>query len=783
MKYNLEAREGICFFFLSVALILLPDSEADEDRVKPTLLPQSQQTVVRQFCAECHSGDSPEGNLNLSLIMQEPIEKQADVWETVVRRLNARHMPPVDSERPTPLQYESLVQSLVSQLDQRPPDPGAPNNLRRLNRTEYQNVIRDLLGLEIDAKTLLPADELSHGFDNITVGELTPVLLNRYVSAARKVAGLVTGNPDGPTGVTYRPPADQSQEDHVPGLPLGTRGGILISHHFPKDGMYEFQVHLTRDRNEKIEGLYGDHTLEILVDREKNASFQLKAGRDHSQADAHLKQRFFVRAGQRQIGVTFVAMPKSLIETKRKPYIARFNYHRHPRQNPAVFQLSITGPFGGEKSPKRAGATRPLFAGPANGESPEAAAHRVLKRLMRLAYRRPITETDLRRPLEFFAVGFEEGGFNTGMESALSSILVSPRFLFRIEQSPATAESGDIYSLSDIALASRLSFFLWSSIPDNELLSVAEAGMLSQPEVLEQQVRRMLKDPRSSSLVTNFASQWLYLRNLDSITPDHRLYPDFDNNLRQSLRTETELFFQSVIQEDRSITDLLQADYTFLNERLAKHYGIANIYGTRFRRVELQPDSHRGGLLRHGSILTVTSYATRTSPVLRGNWVLENILGSPAPPPPDDVPELEDNQIDQSLPIRVRLSQHRADPACAPCHNLMDPIGFALENYDAIGRWRTHEDGIKLDVSGSMPNGQPYFGVKGLETSLMARPELFTSALTEKLMTFGLGRGIEPQDGPAVRRIVRQSADDGYRFSSVILGIVKSVPFRMSKTR
>ena len=522
--------------------------------------------------------------------------------------------------------------------------------------------------------------------------------------------------------------------------------------------------------------------MEILLNREQRASFEVRAGRDHTLADANLKKRVAVKAGPRKVGVTFIKKPKSLIETKRKPYIARFNYHRHPRQNPAVFQLSITGPFDASKTTETPSRKRIMIASPKEGMSPDIAAREILKQLTRLAYRRPVTEVDLERPMVFFRQGFEEGGFDAGIESALSSILVSPRFLFRVEQPPEEIASGKTYSLNDIELASRLSFFLWSSSPDEELLSLAERGKLTSPDILKQQVQRMLADVRARSLVNNFANQWLYLRNLDSITPNHRLFPDFDDNLRQAFRIETELFFESIVKENRSLTQILQADYTFLNERLAKHYQVPNIYGTRFRQVSLQPAHHRGGLLRHGSILTVTSYATRTSPVLRGNWVLENILGSAAPPPPDDVPELEENSVNQNLPIRERLSHHRANPACASCHNLMDPIGFALENYDAIGRWRTHEDGVKLDVSGSLPDGQTYSGIEGLEKSLLARPDLFVTAFTEKLITFGLGRGVEATDGPAIRKIVKEAAKDNYRFSSVILGIVNSVPFRMNKS-
>lgn len=785
MKFTFHTTSSITIVGLLLVHSAVALSRAEESSGDKNSLPKPQLALLERFCTECHDTETQEGKLDLASIFTSPIAKHSATWEKVVRKLNTRQMPPLDSDRPSSKEYVSLVSALGSSLDhhaERHPNPGPPKHLRRLNRTEYQNVIRDLLALDIDASALLPADEPSHGFDNITVDELSPVLLNRYVSAAQKISRLAVGTSGIPTGVTFRPPADETQEEHVPGLPLGTRGGMLIDYHFPQDGVYEFQVHLTRDRNEKIEGLNGTHTMEILLNREQRASFEVRAGRDHTLADANLKKRVAVKAGPRKVGVTFIKKPKSLIETKRKPYIARFNYHRHPRQNPAVFQLSITGPFDASKTTETPSRKRIMIASPKEGMSPDIAAREILKQLTRLAYRRPVTEVDLERPMVFFRQGFEEGGFDAGIESALSSILVSPRFLFRVEQPPEEIASGKTYSLNDIELASRLSFFLWSSSPDEELLSLADRGKLTSPDILKQQVQRMLADVRARSLVNNFANQWLYLRNLDSITPNHRLFPDFDDNLRQAFRIETELFFESIVKENRSLTQILQADYTFLNERLAKHYQVPNIYGTRFRQVSLQPAHHRGGLLRHGSILTVTSYATRTSPVLRGNWVLENILGSAAPPPPDDVPELEENSVNQNLPIRERLSHHRANPACASCHNLMDPIGFALENYDAIGRWRTHEDGVKLDVSGSLPDGQTYSGIEGLEKSLLARPDLFVTAFTEKLITFGLGRGVEATDGPAIRKIVKEAAKDNYRFSSVILGIVNSVPFRMNKS-
>ena len=750
-----------------------------------SLPPSTAVALLDQHCLGCHDGDSQKGDLDIEAILDVPMGKHLDSWEAIVRKTHARQMPPAGKKRPSDGEYQGLVSALVGKLDalaQEHPNPGRTETLRRLNRTEYKNAIRDLLALDIDAAKYLPADESSHGFDNITVGELSPLLLNRYLSAAQKISKLAVGSTTSPTGHTFRPPPDLSQGDHVPGLPIGTRGGMLFGYNFPQDGEYEFQVHLTRDRNEKVEGLTGTHKMEILLDRERKETFTIRPPKNrnnHNDVDAHLNTRFKVKAGPKQVVVTFVKKAYSLLETKRQPYIARFNHHRHPRRSPAVFQVSITGPLDAEgvtETPSR----RQIFGdSPGIAWNPEESARKILRRLIRLAYRRPVTDADLRRPMEFFRQGAGAGGFEAGIESALSSILVSPSFLFRKEDAPEGVKPGEVYKLGDLELASRLSFFLWSSIPDDGLLRLAEEGNLQKPQKLKAQVRRMLADPRSSSLVDNFANQWLYLRNLDSITPNHRIFPDFDDNLRQAFRRESELFFQNLLREDRSLLELIKADYTYLNERLAKHYRIPHVYGSRFRKVALKPEYHRGGLLRQGSILTVTSYATRTSPVIRGNWILENILGTPAPPPPEDVPALEENNVDQSLPIREHLSQHRENPACASCHNLMDPPGFAMENYDAIGRWRTHVEGRPLDVSGGLPDGSEFSGVGGLEKSLLRRPDLFATTFTGKLMTFALGRGVEAPDAPAIRKIVADAAKEDYRMSSIITGIVTSVPFTM----
>jgi mono/diheme cytochrome c family protein len=771
----------IAFLLIFAPLTGVPFASATEVAAVPAL--------VRQYCADCHDSDIQKGGLDLDSIREDELGRHAEVWENVIRKLRTRQMPPPDKKRPDERAYEQMISHLASSLDavsMEKPNPGRTEALRRLNRTEYRNAIRDLLELEMDAGMLLPKEDASHGFDNVTVGGLSPTLLERYISAAQKISRLAIGRPSrSEGGVTFRIPADVTQEDHVPGLPLGTRGGTVISHSFPRDAVYEIQVRLARDRNEEVEGLREEHEMVVLLDREEVKSFTIAPPRGHRNfelVDQHLKVRLPVTAGPRIVGVTFLKKGSSLFETKRQPYAARFNMHRHPRASPAVYQISINGPYdatGPGDTPSRA---RIFVSRPDTPEQDESRAEEILSILTRRAYRRPVTAEDLEGPMAFYREGYLEDGFEAGLEEALSAILVSPEFLFRIEQEPEGMPPGGAYRISDLELASRLSFFLWSSIPDDALLEAAVRGDLSKPALLEKETRRMLADPRSRALADNFAGQWLHLRNLESFNPDLRLFPDFDDNLRQSFRQETELLFDSMVREDRSVLDLLKADYTFLNERLAKHYGIPHVYGSRFRRVPLPEESRRGGVLRHGSILSVTSYATRTSPVIRGDWILQNILGTPTPPPPADVPDLDDNTVSAMLSGRERLAEHRANPACASCHNLMDPIGFALENFDAVGRWRTMEAGRPVDASGGLPDGSTFEGVRGLEQALLNRPELFVGTVTEKLMTFAQGRGMEYYDAPAVRQVVREAQADAYKFSSIIIGIVNSTPFQMRKS-
>ena len=750
----------------------------------------SSRQLMDRYCVTCHNERLETAGLDLQALDLAHVADGAETWEKVIQKLRTGTMPPSNRPQPPAADRRATVEWLETSLDAAAvadPNPGRTETLRRLNRTEYRNAIRDLLALDVDVASLLPPDESGHGFDNVTVGNLSPALLDRYISAARKISRLVVGaGATSLNAVVIRVPPDTTQEEHVPGLPIGTRGGVLVSHTFPHGGEYDIQVRLARNRTGNIGGLRDPrpHQMEVLLDRRPIATFTIVKPDDLDDAllDSDLKIRVPVTAGPHELGVTFVRTAASLLETERQPLQSHFNETRHPRQTPAVYQVSVSGPYapqgvGDTPSRNRVFACRPN----APGEE-EPCAREILGSLMRRAYRRPVAADDLEGPLAFYREARAKADFDAGIERAVAAVLINPEFLFRVELDPSQVEPGAAYRISDLELASRLSFFLWSSVPDDELLDSAIRGELSRPEELERQTRRMLADPRSYNLATNFAGQWLQLRNLASLSPNTRLYPDFDDNLRQAFREETERFFDSVVREGGGVADLLDADYTFLNERLAKHYGIPNVYGTRFRRVDLDEDSRRGGLLRHGSILSVTSYATRTSPVIRGVWILSNIFGAPPPPPLPNVPALEENSVAANLPMRERLAAHRSNPVCANCHRTIDPVGFALENFDALGRWRDYEgDSPSIDVSGGLPGVGDFHGVEGLETGLLSRPDLFAGTITEKLMTFALGRGVEHYDQPAVRRILRETEPEGYRLASLVVGIVRSVPFQMRR--
>ena len=751
-----------------------------------------QQAMVNQFCVGCHNSKAKIGGLALDGISAESPGKHPEEWEKVIRKLRGHYMPPPGVPRPDDKTYDTVLASLIKELNGAAaanPNPGRTGAVRRLTRTEYQNALRDLLAIDVDVAPLLPADESSHGFDNITVANLSPTLLERYLSAAEKVSRLAVGGPlRAPGGDTIVLPADLTQEGHFDELPVGTRGGASVPYTFPLDAEYEIQLRLSRDRDERVEGLNGPQDVELLLDDDQVKVFTVKpppADQDHHAVDQGLTIRIPVKAGPHVLGVTFPKKPWTLLDTERQPYLARFNSYRHPRTQVALYSISITGPYEA-KGPGDTPSRRRIFVcKPAKQQEEDACAKRIVTRLMRRAFRRPVTEADLQPRMKFYTEARTSGAsFESGIEMALAAVLVSPEFVFRVENDPPNVPPNTAYRISDLELASRLSFFLWSSIPDDELLDAATSGKLRTPAGLEQQVRRMLGDERSRALVNNFAEQWLYLRNVASTTPDMRLFPDFDDNLRQAFRQETELFFDSVMREDRGIPELLSAKYTFLNERLAKHYGVPNVYGSRFRRVDFDGNTGRGGLLGQGSILTVTSYATRTSPVIRGKWILENILGVPPPPPPPAVPPLKENGgSTKALSVRERLALHRANMPCAGCHRLMDPVGFSLENFDAVGRWRTIEEAKPIDSTGGLPDGSTFEGVAGLQKALLSRPDQFVSTFTEKLMTYALGRGVEYYDQPAVRKIVADARAKDYKFSSVVLGIAGSTPFQMRRTQ
>lgn len=717
----------------------------------------SDQRFVTQYCQTCHNDQLKTGGLSLQRMDSAQVSRNPETWEKVVRQLRAGMMPPSGVPRPTRTVIDEFVGHLESSLDKygaQHPNPGTIG-LHRLNRAEYANSVRDLLALDVDVSTLLPSDDSSEGFDNVADAlGVSPALLESYVGAATKISRLAVGDSSiTPSTNTWRAPGDLSQTTHIEGLPIGTRGGILFSYTFPLDAEYAFKIR-TRSAGFGVGAGALPVPIEITLD-----GMQVSPGK--SSTDFHLK----VTAGPHTVGV---AMPESDSAGVDDVYSV------YP-DNAAVTSVAITGPTnptGPGDTPSR----RKVFVCRPTSDDETACAKRILTSLATQAFRRPVRDTDLETLLSFYQEGRNSGGFERGIEAALARILVDPWFIFRFEKEPAGTPPGGIYAISDLELASRLSFFLWSSIPDAELLRLAEQNKLHDPRVLAHQTRRMLADPKSSALAGNFAGQWLYLRELKNSRPEAR---DFNDNLRQSFQRETELFFDSIVREDRNVVDLLNADYTFVDERLAQHYGIPGVYGSRFRRVKLVDDSRRG-LLGQGSILLVTSVATRTSPVARGKWVLENILGSSPPLPPPNVPALPENASTAKLvSVREKMEAHRKNPVCAACHKIMDPIGFSLENYDLTGKWRTTDGGVPVDASSQMVDGTKLSGPASLREALLSRSDVFVSTLTEKLMIYALGRGLKYYDMPAVRAVTREARRNDDRFSSIVLGIVTSAPFQM----
>ncbi len=771
--------------------------------------PPDARALLDRYCVACHNDRLQTAGLLLDHADVGHIGADGATWEKVVRKVRSGAMPPAGRNRPDEHVLDAFVAWLESELDREAathPNPGRPAD-HRLNRFEYGNAIRDLLALEIDPETLLPPDESDHGLDNIAeVLSMSPTLLQRYLVAARKISRLAVGDPAiGPGIETFDLSRGLRQDERMnEDLPYGTRGGTAIRHYFPLDGDYVVKVRLGKNfTNSKIRAIATHEEIDVLLDGAPVTRFRIGggcAGSDAAEceqtdryyrtsrydlmADEALNVRFPVTAGMHTLGVAFVR--KSVLTEGPAPTLLPPRHtsstYEAPRMD--IDYVRLEGPFdstGPGDTPSR---RRIFICRPAAGADEEPCARQILEALARRAYRRPVTDADIATLLRFYHGGHTEGGFERGIQEALTRLLISPEFLFRIERDPGRLAADAVYGISDMELASRLSFFLWSSIPDDELLDVAARGELRDPDVLQAQVRRMLADPRAAALTRNFGGQWLLVRNLKAVDPDASTYPEFDDNLRQFFQRETELFLESQMRDDRPLEELLTADYTFLNERLARFYGVPNVYGAHFRRVPMS-DPNRAGLLGHGSVLTVTSYATRTSPVVRGKYLLDNILGAPPPAPPADVPALEESDAAGHAPasMRERMAAHRRNPACAACHARIDPLGFALENFDGIGQWRTTDGTTPIDASGALPDGTTFGDPGEFRQALLAHREEFVHNFTERLLTYALGRAVQHYDMPAVRAIMRDAAADDYRWSSLVLGIARSQPFQMRKAR
>ena len=830
MSYRALLGFAVLSFALAVATAR-PGAQAPAAQPAPAA---ASAAVLKQYCATCHNERLKSGGLVIDPADVTSVGASADRWEKVVRKLRTQSMPPPGAPRPDAASYDRVATFLETELDRAEgarPHLGKLPLTHRLSRTEYQNAVRDLLALEslpreVSIDYLLPPDNISSGFDNIAdLLFMSPSNLERYLDAARKISRLAIGDPAMPVMVNiHRLDPEHPQDERVDELPFGTRGGIAVRSEFPVDGTYIVKVDV---------GAAQGHELEVLVDGERVARRSLGGGRGGPAVDAPPGQPdpsdpdptppsnarpavagrgagpvdgagaggraggrgrgaaagpiefpLTLKAGPKLIGVAFVQRTEARDEATLRPRM------RGRGTQPAINSVTISGPYNakaGGDSPSR---RRIFVCKPSSASEELPCARRILSTLARRAYRRPVNDTDLRDLMPFYERGRKEGlpagasaqggSFDLGIQKALERLLVSSQFLFRIEREPSTAAVGTAYRISDLELASRLSFFIWSSIPDDELLDAAAAGRLKDPKVLEQQVRRMLADSRSESLVTNFAAQWLYLRDIAAKQPDEILFADFDETLRTAMQRETELFISSVFRENRSVLDLLNANYTFLNERLARHYGVPNIKGSYFRRVTFPEGSVRGGLLGQGSVLTITSYSTRTSPVLRGKWVLENLLSAAPPPPPANVPSLKtETAPGKPLTLREAMTQHRAAPSCAGCHARMDPIGFAMENFDAVGRWRDRDGQQPIDATGVFPEGTKFDGIPGLKKELMRQPEQFVGTVAERLLMYAIGRNLQYYDAPTVRAVMREAKASNNTLASLVIGIAKSRPFQM----
>jgi len=763
--------------------------------------------VLDKYCITCHNDKAKTAGLQLDSLDLEHVGEHAETWEKVARKLRTGEMPPPGLPRPDPADYTDATVQLETALDAAAagkPNPGRVA-VHRLNRAEYTNAIRDLLGLEIDGRALLSSDDADQeGFDNVaSVLSVSPALLENYLSAARTISRLAVGDTSLNPGIdTFKLSKLLIQDEQMSdNLPFGSQGGTAIRYHFPLDGEYTVKVLLRREEYDYLVGMGEPHQIDIRLDGRLLKRFSVGgeakgmtmpesfAGNTQGDpefevymhtADAGLEARVPVTAGDHEVGVSFVRRfwePEGVSQPPQTGFARTTNEYYHG--NPAVEFVYIGGPYGKIEPGDSPARRRVFLCNPKDAAAEEPCAIKILSTIARRAYRRPVTEADLQTLLSFYRDGRVGQSFDAGIQQGIERILASPSFLFRIERDPAGIAPGSVYPLSDLDLASRLSFFLWASVPDDELLNVAGSGKLQDPAIVEQQVRRMLRDPRSRALVDNFANRWLELSKLSGLVPDSAAYPEFDENLRDAMKQETQLFIASQLRENRSVLDLLTANYTFLNERLAKHYGIPNVYGNHFRRVTFA-DGQRGGLLGQASVLAVTSYPNRTSVAIRGRWLLANMLGSPPPPPPPDVPDLKDAGVDgQPRSLRQRMEIHRKNVACASCHQRMDPLGFSLENFDALGKFRTESDGALVDASASLPDGTRFEGLSGLRMLLASHKEDFVRTLTGKLLAYATGRGVEYTDLPAIRRVSRVAARDDYRWSSIILGVVSSPPFSM----
>ena len=810
IKFGVTMRLAIFYILLSLGFL-------GNAYAQPSDSIKQYRATLNSYCVTCHNETMKTANVLLDKANLDDVSQDPVLWEKVITKLTLRSMPPVGMPRPDEAFYTSFADHLQGELDtvaEKTPNPGKMIVAHRLNRTEYTNAVRDFLGVEIDGKALLPPDN-SGGFDNL--GDLlsvSDVLMESYIAAARKISRTAVGDTtiEADTAQYNIDPKllqnDRMNED----LPFGTRGGIAVRHNFPVDGEYVMNVRLLRTSGSAfVIGINEPRRLDVRVDGERvklltvggeNVGLGMANGGadkvppdfDQAQyertADSKLEVRFPMKAGMRTVQVAFLdepfawegAIPAQRFENWDKAKIEG-DFERAWR-DPWVSSVLITGPLKVTGAGEAVSRNKIFICTPANKSEEEPCARKILSNIARLAHRRPVTDETVDSLFSLYQqTRSNNGTFDAGIQMAIEGLLVSMEFLFRIEEQPDKLAEGDIFQINDLDLASRLSFFLWSSLPDDELLTLAEQGKLRQPDVLEQQVKRMLKDERSSSLVSDFADQWLLLRNLPLLTKNQEVFPDFDETLRQNLYTEIQLFLGSIFREDQSIMDLFNADYTYLNERLARHYGIKNVYGNRFRRVTLD-DVNQRGLLARASILAITTYPNRNSTVLRGKWVLSNILAAPPPPPPPNVPTLEATAAEpgqRALTLRERMEKHPANPVCMVCHNQMDPIGFGLENYDAIGKWRTEDEGMPINAAGKLPSGIAFEGPAQLQQALLSKPDVIASAFTQKLLTYALGRPLEYYDMPGVRKISDKSAENDYRFSSFVFGIVNSIPFNMRR--